>query len=49
MFPHFNREKIWIPVKYEKLPKVSFTCGIINHGGNCRPLKGGMISTQFGL
>lgn len=46
-FLHFNGEKLRIPIKFEKLPKVCFICGIINHGSSCRPLEGGMTTPQF--
>lgn len=32
-----NKEKVWVPMKYEKLPRICLTCGCIVHGdGGCR-------------
>lgn len=34
-FLNINGEKQWIPIKYEKLPKVCFICEKINHSNSC--------------
>lgn len=47
-FLHVNGEELWIPIKYEKLPKVCFTCGKINHPNSCRPPEWKMSPSQFG-
>lgn len=33
-----NREKIWIPLKYEKLPQFCFHCGRIALTEKCNPI-----------
>lgn len=35
----------WMPIKYEKLPRVCFSCDIINHLSSCRSI-GGDTSAQ---
>lgn len=40
-------EKQWILIKFKKLPKVSFTCGKINHSTICKLAAKEKTSSQF--
>ncbi|XP_035539649.1 uncharacterized protein LOC118344020 [Juglans regia] len=42
--------KLWIPLSYEKLPKVCFKCGKIFHGGEgCLETEGNNDKLQYGV
>lgn len=42
-------DNLWIPVKYEKLPKFCFGCGRILHEDGCCSLEEPPSSEQFGV
>lgn len=42
-----NGNQLWIPLKYEKLPRFCFNCGRIVHISACNPLMAGGSRDQF--
>lgn len=46
-FIYVNGENIWIPIQFEKLMRVCFTCEIINHTSSCRPHEGESNNHQY--
>lgn len=39
-------DKLWIPIRYKKLPRFYFSCGCIAHGKGGRVKKGGGLTNM---